>query len=67
MTEKKKKKKDTRKKKFLNFAYINVGRLSLGICSQAFAECSPMQSSILQSIVKVWFLRFGAIHSVDTI
>jgi hypothetical protein len=31
-----KKKEDTRKKKFLPFACRNVGRRSLGICSQAF-------------------------------
>ena len=32
---------DTRKKKFLYFACRNVGRCSLGICSQAFCECLP--------------------------
>jgi hypothetical protein len=46
----KKKKEDTRKKKFLNSTYRNFGRCSLGICSQAFVECLPVRSSILQSI-----------------
>ena len=34
----KEKKEDTRKKKFFNSVYINVGRRSLGICSQAFCR-----------------------------
>jgi hypothetical protein len=34
----KEKKKDTRKKKFLNSAYMNVSRHSLGIYSQAFCR-----------------------------
>jgi hypothetical protein len=34
----KKKKEDTRKKKFLKSAYINVGRCSLDICSQGLCQ-----------------------------
>jgi hypothetical protein len=63
----KKRRKTPEKKKFLNSTYINVGCRSLGICSKAFTECSPMRSSILQNIVKVLFLISGAIHSLCTI
>jgi hypothetical protein len=47
----KKKKKDT-SKKFLNSAYMNVGRRSLGTSVlRPFAECLPVWSSMLQSVV----------------
>jgi hypothetical protein len=63
----KKNKENTRKKRFLNSAYINVDRRSLGICSQAF--CQVFVCAIIH-IAKCRIglvLRSGAIHSVGTI
>jgi hypothetical protein len=61
-----KKKKDTRKK-FLNSAYINVGRRSLGICSQAF--CRVFVCAVIHAAERCTSLalRSGVIHSVGTI
>jgi hypothetical protein len=62
----KKKKKDTRKK-FLNSAYINVGRRSLGICSQAFCWVFVCVVIHIAERCTGLVLRSGAIHSVGTI
>jgi hypothetical protein len=62
----KKKKEDTRKKKFLHFACGNVGRRSLGICSQAF--CRVFACAVIYTNRHTGLeLRFGAIQSVGTI
>jgi hypothetical protein len=50
-----KKKKDNRKNKFLNSACMIVGCRSLASILKPFAKCLPMRSSILQSIIQVWF------------
>jgi hypothetical protein len=62
-----KKNEDTRKKKFLNFANMNVGCRSLGICSQAF--CRVFACAVIHTAKRHigLILRFEAIHSVDTI
>ena len=63
----KKKKEDTRKKKFLNSAYMNVGRRSLGTCSQAFCRvfaCAVIHTATHRTGL---VLRSGAIHGVGII
>jgi hypothetical protein len=62
-----KKKEDTRKKKFLNSAYMNVSRRSLGIGCQAFCRvfvCAVIHTAKRRTCL---VLRSGAIHSVGTI
>jgi hypothetical protein len=63
----KKKKKDTRKKKFLNSAYMNVGRRSLGICSQTF--CQVFAYAVIHIVKRRTYLvlRSGAIHTLNII
>jgi len=62
----KKKKKDTRKKKFLNSAYMNVVRRSLGICSQAF--CRVFVCAVIHTAKhRTCLILRSAIHSVGII
>ena len=58
---------DTRKKKVLNSAYMNVGRHSLDICSQAF--CRVFACAVIHTVERRTglVLRSRAIHSVGTI
>jgi hypothetical protein len=60
-------KEDTQKKKFLNSTYINVGRRSLDICSQAF--CRVFAYAVIHTAKRriCLILRSEAIHSVSTI
>jgi hypothetical protein len=58
--------KDTRKNKFLNSAYGNIGHRSLGICSQAF--CQVFAYTVIHTKRHSGLdLRFEPIHSVGTI
>ena len=59
-------KEDKRKKKFLNSACRNIGRGSLGICSQAFCQvfaCTVIHMKRHTGLV----LRFRVIHSVSIV
>ena len=63
-----KEEEDTRKKKkFLNSAYMNVGRRSLGICSQVF--CRVFACAVIHTAKRRpgLVLRSGVIYSVGTI
>jgi hypothetical protein len=56
-----------KRRKFLNSAYMNVGRRSLGMCSQAFCRlfvCAVIHTAKRRTSL---VLRYGAIHSVGTI
>jgi len=58
---------DTSKKKFLNSAYMNVGRRSLGTCSQAFYRvfaCAVIHTAKHRTGL---VLRSGAVHNLDII
>jgi hypothetical protein len=63
----KKMKENTRKKKFLNSTYMNVGRRSLDICSQAF--CRVFAYAVIHTAKRCigLVLRSGAIYSVGII
>jgi hypothetical protein len=59
--------KTPERKKFLNSAYMNVGRRSLDICFQAFCRvfaCTVIHAAKHHAGL---VLRSGTIHSVSTI
>jgi hypothetical protein len=59
--------KTPEKKKFLNSAYMNVGRHSLDICSQGF--CRVFACAVIHTAKRRTglVLKFRAIHSVGII